>query len=144
MPGAFEKLLDAVKAHPSVGGAYSLSDRIDQQGKSMGLIHPYREYSRNYLNQHVAEIHQLAVTRRECILDTLQEHYDQIPPMAYTEITYFAMFSRKYDWVAVDHVGYAWRIHAGGAHNCSHAERMSALNKIREIQLDLTSTHRAG
>lgn len=134
MPGAFQALLDTLSSNPHVDGAYSLSDRIDHNGKSLGLIHPFREYTQDYLRRNILEIHQLTCMRRSSIINTIQDNYHLIPPMGYAEVTYCALFAQKYLWKAVDHVGYAWRMHNGGAHILDHGERLLCLEQLIRIR----------
>ena len=138
MPGAFEVLLEVLTSNPDVDGVYSLSDRITDTGRSVGLIHPYREYDRSYLSKHIAEIHQLTVMRRDAIVNIIRDNFNDIPPIGYTEITTFAMFAMKYQWKAVDHVGYKWRVHANGAHNQPYVERKVSLDRIKSLHDELT------
>lgn len=140
LPGAFESMLQELSKRPDVCGAYSLSNRMDHSGKHLGLIHPYREFSRDYLSRCVTEIHQLAVMRREPIIQTIQDNFDLIHPIGYTEITYFALFAQKYDWLAVDHVGYNWRVHSSGAHMQPHEVRQEALKFLRTLRVNLESS----
>lgn len=116
LPDAFNQLATALTNNPHVCGAYSLSMRVDDVGGEQGLVHPYRKYSPHYLTKHPLEIHQLVVMRRECVLSVMHEHYDIIPQTGLTELVLYALMALKAPWIAVNHVGYKWRLHSTGSH----------------------------
>lgn len=111
LPGAFAAIYAVLRESPTTAAAYSMSHRLNEAGDVVGLMHPFREYKRDYLRRHVGEIHQLAVMKRGDILRVMSENWVDIPPSGYTDITYFALLAREFDWIAVNHVGYEWRVH---------------------------------
>lgn len=117
LPESFAVLEAALDNSPLACGAYSLSEMMTERGEVKELIHPYRKYTPSYLNHHMLEIHQLVVMRRSHVLQIMKEHYDTIPPMGYTEIVLYALMAEQADWVAVNHVGYQWRMQSKGAHH---------------------------
>lgn len=142
LPGAFATLLSTLQADPSIAGAYSMSNRLNEAGEVVGLMHPFREYRRDYLQHHTGEIHQLAVVRRDIILRVMTENWDNIPPGGYAEIVYHAMVAREYDWKAVNHVGYEWRVHNNGAHLLDLMDRSKSIQQLKSISDEIISGSR--
>lgn len=132
LPDAFEQLTAHLTSNPTVCGAYSLSMRINDQGVEQGLIHPYRKYTPSYLTNHPLEIHQLVVMRREHVLNTMYRHYDIIPRVGLTELVLYALMALEAPWVAVNHVGYKWRIHDAGSHKspCNWDEQRTLMKSL--------------
>lgn len=126
-------MLDVLQGAPNYAGAYCLSHRMDESGNILGLTHSFREYDRKYLSYNIAEIHQIAVVKRDIIMSTMENNWDIIPRMSYAEIVYHALVSCNYDWKAVNFVGYEWRDHIHGAHlHCNH-KRHEIKKTLHEI-----------
>jgi len=127
LDGAFARLLMELDAHPSAVGAYSLSDTMDDAGVSRGLLHPFRPWCTSNLLKGSTEVHQLVVTERQATEAVFQQHWNNIPPMVYNDMYVYAMMGAVRPFIAVDVVGYRWRLHDNNMH---HTYEISSFDRM--------------
>lgn len=137
-PGAFAAITHVLKQNPGCAGVYTVSNRISESGRILGELHPYRPWTPNYLSTSITTVHQLSVMRRDIITQVMRDNWEQIPKMGYTELVYYAMLALRHDWIALDFVGYDWRIHP----KCSHKQidnvtRQASIAQLKDLAAKL-------
>lgn len=128
-PGAFSACISALNNHPKAVAAYTLCDRIDIHGASLGVLHPFRPWAPPEVTKCLQEVHQLCVMKREPLMRVFDEEWDAIPLMTYAELFIYAALREAGDFIPVNVVGYGWRIHESNA-SSTHLPPAADLQRI--------------
>lgn len=128
-PGAFQVCLDAIKG-TEYGGVYTTS-YVDNEDGTKCLIHPYRQWTPRLQYSNFCEIHQLAVMRRDLVLQIFEQFYNEMPLVVYHEAYTYMQLSMISNWKAVDFNGYTWRKRKTGCHATFPTCFSKYLTKIR-------------
>lgn len=115
VPGCFDAALSAIASTAGVA-AYTLCDRMGQNGESLGLIHEYRPWAPVYRSKCLQEVHQLCVMKRCHVADVFNSMWDVMPVINYSELFLYAALRRYGPLVPVDFIGYRWRLHDLNSH----------------------------
>lgn len=150
-PGIFAKCLTAIDRHPGACGVFTRSKQVWERGDCQTFtdLTTYKPWP---LPAHgsLVDIHQLVVMRRADCMHVYKQEYDHIPPRVHEmPWVYWEMAKRK-PWVALDAIGYYWRIREDGAHRAYDTEiqqslklSMNHMNAIRrQIADDVRMSYR--
>ena len=120
LPHTFEKCLEALEqTDDTVCGVYTQSKtlRLDKHGRrKFKIVNKYMPWKIEYMKS-IDLVHQIIVYKRDILMKMYDKNFDKIPKMKCTDYAVNCLLAVNYDWHAVDHVGYVWRIHPDGMHH---------------------------
>lgn len=132
LPETFEKCLDVIQTSPdNVCGVYTMSNTFNQRSSKIKPLKSYMPWNIDYM-RHPSYVHQIVVYKRDILLDVFSKNFNRIPNVIYTEYTLHCLMAIKYDWIAINHIGYVWRIHSQGIHNKFNTNSVEPSNQTSQ------------
>lgn len=132
LPDTFTKCLETIQNSPdNVCGVYTMSNRLKVKNNRIKLLLRYRPWTISSMKW-ASTVHQIVVYKRKLLTDVFMENYDSIHPFILPEYKLHCFLSVKYDWIAINHVGYVWRDHSSGIHNATG--KYNNLKQSRQVQ----------
>ena len=127
-PGIFHKCQYVLDHNPQACGVFTRSKQVWERGDSQTFtdLTPYKPWP---LPDHgsLVDIHQLVVMNRTDGLAAYHNHYDRIPAQIHEMPWVYWEMARLKPWIAMDAVGYYWRIREDGAHRLYNKEIAESL-----------------
>lgn len=131
-PGTFQQCLNVLNNNPDCCGVYTLSN-IDFEDGRVQVNHPYHEWTPTHQLCNILEVHQIAVMRRELILDCYEHYYADMPLTAYHETYSFMRLAMEKPWISLNWIGYTWRKRSTGCHATEGKDGLPpSVNKLRQ------------
>lgn len=137
LPSAFQACVDALEVDPSLGGAYTNSQKIDEDGNVIEeMVVPDTPWS---IENHITlpmPVHQTAVIRRSVMEQAIKLVEPLLKGWKYMCVDYifYASVAAIAPWHYIPIRGYQWRIHDKGFHHTTDSAVVSRARKIvREL-----------
>lgn len=129
-PGIFGQCHQSLQDNPHVCGVYTMSMQVWELDEKvtytqMAPYHPWPLPATGLLT----DIHQLTVMNRVDCLTVYQEQYNFIPPKIHEMPWVYWEMAKSKPWLALNQVGYYWRMRPDGAHRIFNAEISQSLKR---------------
>ena len=136
MPDTFKQCLQVLKDNPNVGGVFTNSEIIDDNGEVVKprLIDSEEQWTLEKHFQLPVPIHQIAVMRRDIFEQAVQSIGKPINIFGFVEYMIFSYVGAIAPWYFLDINGYQWRRHEDGTHHhLTSKERKAVREQIKKL-----------
>lgn len=139
-PGIFKSCADQLDQNPHACGVFTRSKQVWERpsGPVYTDLAPYKPWPLPE-NGSLVDIHQLVVMNRQDCLRVYHTQYDLIPPQIHEMPWVYWEMAKVKPWIALNAIGYYWRIREDGAHRIYNKEiaeslqlSMRHMNEIRQ------------